>query len=202
MTKRQQHSKRTERGTVRIIGGQWRGRKLQVAAVEGLRPSSDRARETLFNWLQPWLADAVCLDLFAGSGALGFEALSRGAASAVMLEQAPIVVATLQRQQQLLQADTVQIMQADALSWLRDTEVAEEFDLVFVDPPWQLQCQQQVLASLRQRGWLSTAALVYVELPAKVDLQIDAQHWSTLKQKTIGEAQLLLLQAKKNVILL
>jgi len=200
MTKRQQHSKRAARGTVRIIGGQWRGRKLQVAAVEGLRPSSDRVRETLFNWLQPWLPDAVCLDLFAGSGALGFEALSRGAASAVMLEQAPAVAAALQRQQQLLQADTLQIMRADALSWLREAHVAQEFDLVFVDPPWQLQCQQQVLASLQQRGWLSTAALVYVELPAQSDLQLDAQRWSTLKQKAIGEAQLLLLQAKKNVI--
>ena len=200
MAKRQRRSKPNYRGRVRIIGGRWRGRKLQVKDAEGLRPSSDRTRETLFNWLQPHLSGAHCLDLFAGSGALGFEALSRGAASAVMLEQCADVVAELQRQQHFLQADSLQVICADALAWLLTADSEQKFDLVFIDPPWQLQCHQQVLEALLARDWLQPDALVYAELPARVELHPDAASWLPLQQKTIGEAQLLLLQLKKNAI--
>jgi len=200
MAKRQRRNSNAPAGQVRLIAGQWRGRKLDVAQNDGLRPTSDRARETLFNWLQPQLPGAHCLDLFAGSGALGFEALSRGAASAVMLEHSPEVVATLRRQQQTLQASCLQITRADALSWLDVANSKQKFDLVFVDPPWHLQCQQRVLAMLITRGWLQANALVYTEMPARNELQIDAQCWLPVKQKTIGAAQLILLRAKNDVI--
>ncbi len=200
MAKRQRRSKSNERGRVRIIGGAWRGRKLSVADTEGLRPTSDRARETLFNWLQPHLPGAHCLDLFTGSGALGFEALSRGAASAVMLEQCSDVVVRLISQQAALQAESLQVVCHDALAWLRAADIRQKFDLVFIDPPWQLQCHQQVLASLLTRDWLKADALVYAELPTRSELHLDATCWLPLQQKTIGEAQLLLLQVKKNAI--
>ena len=117
-----------------------------------------------------------------------------------MLEQCADVVAELQRQQHILQADSLQVICADALAWLLTADSEQKFDLVFIDPPWQLQCHQQVLESLLARDWLQPDALVYAELPARLELHPDAASWLPLQQKTIGEAQLLLLQVKKNAI--
>lgn len=147
-------------GKVRIIAGRWRGSKLDVPGVVGLRPSSDRVRETLFNWLQGHVAGARCLDLFAGSGALGFEAASRGAAAVTMIERDSAALAALRASAQRLDAAQVEIIAADALAWLA-REPERRFDLVFVDPPFAAGLHQQVLDVLAP--WLAPGALVYVE---------------------------------------
>jgi len=130
--------------------------------VPGLRPTPDRVRETLFNWLAPWLTGANCLDLFAGSGALGWEALSRGANSVVMLDTNPRVIATLSANADVLGAGTaLQLRRADALSYLLGP--ARAFDMVFVDPPFQSGLQERTCRLLEQGSWLADPAMVYVE---------------------------------------
>lgn len=147
-------------GSVRIVAGRWRGSKLPVADIAGLRPTADRVRETLFNWLQPHLAGARCVDLFAGSGALGFEAASRGAGEVVLLEREPRLVALLRDSAARLGAGNLRIEQADALQWLARVP-AQAFDVVFVDPPFAQALWTQTARALRP--WLSTTAFVYVE---------------------------------------
>ena len=148
-------------GQVRLIGGRWRGSKLAVADAPGLRPTSDRVRETLFNWLQPMLPGARVLDLFAGSGALGLEALSRGAASAVLVESDRALAATLlATTQRLPGGEAATVVQADALSWL-PTQPRASFDLAFVDPPFAAGLHGQVLAALAPV--LAEHAWLYVE---------------------------------------
>jgi 16S rRNA (guanine966-N2)-methyltransferase len=150
-------------GAVRIIGGRWRGTRLAVADAPGLRPTSDRARETLFNWLQPKLPGARVLDLFAGSGALGLEALSRGAREALLVERDPRLVESLRDVVARLQAGgQAQVVRADALAWL-DAPLHGRFDLVFLDPPFDAGLWPEVLARLPP--WLSAEAWLYVEMP-------------------------------------
>lgn len=152
---------------MRIIGGRWRGSKLPVARAAGLRPSSDRVRETLFNWLAPVIPGCTCVDLFAGSGALGFEAASRGAARAVLVEQHPALAASLRETAQRLQADNVDVVTAEALRWLA---AASEplFDLAFVDPPFDRKLWQPALQALLPR--LAPTAWLYVESSPDVPL--------------------------------
>ena len=147
-------------GKVRIIAGRWRGSKLDVPDVTGLRPSSDRVRETLFNWLQGHVAQARCLDLFAGSGALGFEAASRGAAQVTMIERDPAALAALRASQARLGGEGVEIVAADALAWLARVP-DRAFDLVFVDPPFAAGLHQKTFDALAP--WLAAGAQVYVE---------------------------------------
>lgn len=148
-------------GSVRIIGGRWRGTRLPVATVEGLRPTSDRARETLFNWLQPVLPDARVLDLFAGSGALGFEAVSRGAREAVLVERSAPVCASLRAVATRLEAgDAVRVACTDALAFLHG-DVGAPFDIVFVDPPFAQAPWDPVLHALPAA--MAPAAWLYVE---------------------------------------
>lgn len=125
-------------GSVRIIGGRWRGTRLPVAAVAGLRPSADRVRETLFNWLMPALPGARVLDVYAGTGALGLEALSRGAAAATLVERDAGLVASLRATAQRLPGgDAAEIVQADALAWMRQAAVeGRRYDIAFLDPPF------------------------------------------------------------------
>lgn len=153
-------------GAVRIIGGRWRGSKLPVADVAGLRPTSDRVRESLFNWLQPMLAGAWVLDAFAGSGALGLEAASRGAAQVVLLENHPLLAANLREQVARLgrseSTAVVEIVQDDALRWLARPPSAR-FDLVFLDPPFAGELWVPTLAALVP--WLAPAAWLYLESP-------------------------------------
>ena len=151
-------------GSVRIIGGRWRGTRLPVPGIDGLRPTSDRVRETLFNWLQPALPGSRVLDLFAGSGALGLEAVSRGAAAAVLVERDPQQAAGLRAAVGRLQAgDQVDVVQEDALRWLAALAGGDAFDIAFVDPPFAGGLWQPALAALLPRlamdGWL------YVESP-------------------------------------
>jgi len=150
-------------GRVRIIGGRWRGRRLDVPDVEGLRPTGDRLRETLFNWLQPEIVGSRCLDLFAGSGALGFEAASRGAIEVTLVEPDRLAAATISRAIETLQAsDSVGLERGTANAWLADS--TRPYDIVFVDPPFNLACQIDMLRQLAT-GHLADEALVYVEAP-------------------------------------
>nr|KAJ9614874.1 hypothetical protein H2204_014382 [Knufia peltigerae] len=151
-------------GQVRIIGGRWRNTRLPVPTLPGLRPSSDRVRETLFNWLMPKLGGARVLDLFAGSGALGMEAVSRGAAHATLVERDAQLARNLSAAVAKLQAtDQITVAQADALRWLQAAS-AQQADLVFVDPPFADGLWQDVLAQLPRH--LAADAWLYLESPA------------------------------------
>ncbi|HZX80758.1 MAG TPA: 16S rRNA (guanine(966)-N(2))-methyltransferase RsmD [Lysobacter sp.] len=158
-------------GKVRLIGGRWRGTRLDVPAVAGLRPTADRVRETLFNWLMPWVPGARVIDLFAGTGALGLEALSRGAASAVLAERdaalASAMRATLSR---LDGGERGHVVQGDGLAFLRGS--ADMFDIAFVDPPFAGGLWAQAWPLLAPR--LAPDALVHVESPADVDPAVPA----------------------------
>jgi 16S rRNA (guanine966-N2)-methyltransferase len=152
------------RNEFRIIGGNWRRRRLQFPALPGIRPSPDRVRETLFNWLQGWLPGARCLDLFAGSGALGLEALSRGAARCVFVDHERAVIDTLRAHLATLSAQGADLIQSDALVYLSGP--AQPFDLVFLDPPFASDLLSLTLARLSSDGWLAPGARVYMECPA------------------------------------
>ena len=151
-------------GVVRIIGGTWRGSKLAVPARPGLRPTPDRVRETLFNWLAPVIAGARCLDLFAGTGALGLEAASRGAGEVVLVERDRDALAALHGHVERLRAGQVRIVAGDALDLLR-TPPMQGFNLVFLDPPYDSGLLAPALAALRAGAWLAPGALVYCEWP-------------------------------------
>jgi 16S rRNA (guanine966-N2)-methyltransferase len=146
-------------GGVRIIAGQWRGRRIPVAAVAGLRPTPDRVRETLFNWLMPTLAGSYCLDLFAGSGVLGWEALSRGAAGVSFVERDRLAVKVLQAQQETLDTDVATIVCGEAETYLRGAPRA--FDVVFLDPPYATELEP--LLQQLWPAWLTPTGRVYVE---------------------------------------
>lgn len=143
-------------GQVRIIGGEYRRRVLHFPDLPGLRPTPDRVRETLFNWLGQELTGMACLDAFAGSGALGFEAASRHAARVLMLESSRQACDALKQNRQLLKADRVDIQQAEALAWMRTA--AERFDVVFLDPPFASGLAEQALklaiGLIRPEGWV------------------------------------------------
>lgn len=148
-------------GKVRLIGGRWRGTRLDVPDLDGLRPTGDRVRETLFNWLMPALPGARVLDLFAGSGALGFEAVSRGAARAVLVERDAALSAGLRATAARLDAgESIEVVQSDALSWLARAG-ADRFDIAFVDPPFAADLWDAVLAALP--GVMTPDAWLYVE---------------------------------------
>ncbi|MFT3898239.1 MAG: 16S rRNA (guanine(966)-N(2))-methyltransferase RsmD [Thermomonas sp.] len=156
-------------GSVRIIGGRWRGTRLPVADVAGLRPTSDRARETLFNWLAPMLPGARVLDLFAGSGALGLEALSRGAREALLVERDAKLAESLRQTVVRLDAqDEAKVVAADALAFLR-APLHGRFDLVFLDPPFAANLWPAAFAALPP--WLAGEAWLYVESPSAVEAE-------------------------------
>ena len=151
-------------GSVRIIGGRWRGTKLPVPEVPGLRPTGDRVRETVFNWLQPVLPGARVLDLFAGTGAFGLEALSRGAREAHLVEQDAGACRALRAAVQRLHADgEAHVHRADAIAWLR-APLHGRFDIVFLDPPFAGGLWDAAVAALP--AWLAGDAWLYVESPA------------------------------------
>ncbi|WP_461517542.1 16S rRNA (guanine(966)-N(2))-methyltransferase RsmD [Porticoccus sp.] len=179
-------SERGASGQLRIIGGQWRGRKLRFCQVDGLRPTGDRVRETLFNWLAPTITGACCLDLFAGSGALGLEALSRGAASATFIERHPKALASLQENCALLGTNDAQVILADALSWLEKTQPAQPYDAVFLDPPFDADLLQPCLTLLQRPGLLAPGAHIYTEADRLQSLPVTPSHISLIKEKTAG----------------
>jgi 16S rRNA (guanine966-N2)-methyltransferase len=178
------HSRNTNQ--LRIIGGQWRGRKLVFPDVAGLRPTGDRIRETLFNWLAPDIQGARCLDLFAGSGALGLEALSRGAGYSLLVERDHLAAASLQQHLQLLKAEQGQLLQTDSLKYLAGKNPGEAFDIVFIDPPFGLNLWQPVIDALEAGNWLAAEACIYLEAPR--DQTIAAPNsWHLHRDKHAGQ---------------
>ena len=155
---------------VRIIGGQWRGRKIEFLDLKSLRPTPDRVRETLFNWLAPSIHSARCLDLFAGSGAIGFEALSRGAAHVIMVDNNTRICEKLKEQATLLQADNIHIVHQEATQFLATTQ--ETFDLIFIDPPFQSNLASALIPTLSNHPILNDGAMIYVEIPRSKRLEI------------------------------
>jgi len=172
-------------GELRIIGGEWRSRKLPIADVPGLRPSTDRVRETLFNWLQTDIAGSRCLDLFAGSGALGFEAASRGAREVVLVESDARAQSILASNIDLLKAQQVQLVRADAMNWLQQAHGS--FDVVFVDPPYASQLLAPACALLEQHQHLSPQAKIYLEYPSQHALPQLPVNWQIIRGKKAGQ---------------
>src|SRR2546421_7397632 len=167
------------RNRVRIIGGKWRSRIVRFPAAASLRPTPDRVRETLFNWLGQRLDGKQCLDLFAGSGVLGFEALSRGAQRVVMVERDKTVAKALAESAKMLDAKDAHIVRADALAYLESS--AERFDMAFVDPPYASDLAPRSLAALPAR--LLPRALVYVESAEALELP---PPWHLLREDRAG----------------
>jgi 16S rRNA (guanine966-N2)-methyltransferase len=177
---------------LRIIGGRWRGVPIVFPSRPQLRPTPDRVRETIFNWLQPVTADARCLDLFAGSGALGFEALSRGASHVVLVDRDPVIVRHLQDTARKLASEQAECIASDAQHFL--SQPPTPFDIVFLDPPYA----SGVLASVCEQlddGWLRPAAFVYLEAPADAGLPVLPRGWTSHRSKVAGQVGYHLLRA-------
>lgn len=172
-------------GQIRIIGGQWRGRKLPVPDSPGLRPTTDRVRETLFNWLAPSLVDARCLDCFAGSGALGLEALSRYAGSATLLEMERNVAQQLQKNLATLKASHGKVVNTNTLTFLNQRGTPH--DIVFVDPPFRKGLLEETLNLLETQGWLADEALIYVESEVENGLPPVPVSWDLHREKIAGQ---------------
>lgn len=169
---------------LRIVGGRWRGMRIDFPDVAAIRPSPDRVRETLFNWLQTHISGARCLDLFAGSGALGIEALSRGASAVTFVDREPQVSRHLTQTLQRLGASGATVKTEDAVRFLERTP--EPFDLVFLDPPFASTLLQAVFARLPQ-GWLAPEAHIYVECPSNVPMPPLSAGWSVYRSKQAGQ---------------
>lgn len=180
-------AKTNNSSALRIIGGKWRGRKLNFADLPDLRPTPDRVRETLFNWLQPHIGGARCLDAFAGSGVLGFEAASRGAEKVDLLELAPQAVAALNLNQRNLQAANCQIRAQDALKFIADTD--QQFDIVFLDPPYRTNLWQVTAELLELKNCLLPHSVIYLECPARQPLPDLPANWQLIKDKSAGEVR-------------
>jgi 16S rRNA (guanine966-N2)-methyltransferase len=176
------------RNQLRIIGGRHRGRRLPFPDQPGLRPTADRVRETLFNWVAPLIAGARCLDVFAGSGALGFEAASRGAAEVVMIERAPAAARQLRANVQMLGAQEIQIHQADALEWLARPG-RTHFDLVFLDPPFAEDLLAPAVERLERNHWLAPEARLYLEAPVQIGFPPLPDGWELIRDKTAGQVR-------------
>lgn len=169
---------------LRIIGGRWRGRRISFPPVPAIRPSPDRVRETLFNWLQPIVLDSCCLDLFAGSGALGLEALSRGAQQVTFVEREPAVGRYLKQTLERLGATNAEVVVEDARRFLERRP--RPFDIVFLDPPFDSNLLDEVLSQLTH-GWLAPSAHVYIECPAKQGLPELPAGWLVHRSKQAGQ---------------
>lgn len=176
---------------LRIIGGEHRGRKLPIPNLEGLRPTSDRMRETVFNWLQFEVPDRRVLDLFAGTGALGLEALSRGAHSCVFVEPQADAAKGIKGSLSALRLANGQVLSNRAEDLLENNE--ELFDLIFVDPPFALNLWQSVLERLSNVPWCPNGALIYVECPKQQAFEIPAC-FNIVKDKTAGNVRFRLLE--------
>lgn len=180
-----------QRNQLRIIGGQYRSRKLSFPDVEGLRPTGDRIRETLFNWLSPYLDGARCLDLFAGSGALGFEALSRGAKQVTFVEQSPKACNYLRQNMALLKIQP-EIICTDSLSALQ--VLSEPFDIAFLDPPFAYEHSASICTRLENCNLLKPGAIIYLER-AKSSPEITLpERWQLYRDKSSGQVRYQLYQ--------
>ena len=180
--------KGADRNRFRIIGGQWRSRKLSFPGeVATLRPTGDRIRETLFNWLQGKIAGARCLDLFAGSGALAFEALSRGAVAVTAVDDSNLVTRTLRDNCQLLSCSTMTIVTADALRWLRQQSGSEQFDIIFLDPPYKLALLQSCIDLLDSGNLAAQGCLIYMESDQPLEGYQLPGSWKLTRSRKAGQ---------------
>jgi 16S rRNA (guanine966-N2)-methyltransferase len=178
---------------LRIVAGRWRGRRWQFPASPSIRPTPDRVRETLFNWLMTEVVGARCLDAFAGSGALGLEALSRGAASVTFIDANAQATAALRERLQQWEAQGAQVIDGDALNWLASAAVAP-FDIVFLDPPFAAELTPRALCALQERSWLANPAWIYLEMPADAPPPPLPALWSTHRSGRAGEVGYYLLR--------
>ena len=175
-------------GSVRIIGGKWRSRNLRFVSVDGLRPTGSRIRETLFNWLAPTIEGARCLDLFAGSGALCFEALSRGAVCCVAIEANSQAVSELRHNQAQLTANNLDIVSGDCQKLLERGNTAQPYDIIFLDPPFDMKLHKQASILLISGNWLASKAQIYCEFPA-TEAQDLPLSWRLIKDKIAGNVR-------------
>jgi len=176
---------------LRIIGGEWRSRQLPIIELDGLRPTTDRVRETVFNWLSFEVPGARCLDLFSGSGALGLEALSRGAKECTFVELNRSVAQQIERNLSTLQASNGTVYNTDALSFLQANPAP--FDVIFLDPPFRKGLLEQVLPKLDER-WLAANAYIYIERESEAQLSQLPDHWQLKKEKRAGQLTFALYQ--------
>lgn len=179
-------------GRLRIIGGQWRSRIIGFDDAPGLRPTPARVRETLFNWLQTDIHNSRCLDLFAGSGALGFEAASRGAQQVVLIESNPLSCQKLRENCLNLGASQIQVLHQDVQVFLGACQDA--FDVIFLDPPFGQDWVQPICQQLNQRGLLAPHGKIYIETERNLSLQHLPAEWQLLKDKVAGEVSFRLYQ--------
>ena len=193
---RRKQSGKSQAGRLRIVAGNWRSRLLDIAGVDGLRPTGERIRETLFNWLSPTLAGSHCLDLYAGTGALGLEALSRGASGVVFVEKSAVAVRQLRTNIGLLDARGASVVQADATDFLKG-EPGRRFDIVFLDPPFALDAIEETCRLLANTGHLAEDALVYIEDDRTRSEPPLPKGWRDLKNKTTGNVRYRLVQARR-----
>ena len=175
-------------GKIRIIGGKWRGRRFPVLDIVTLRPTPDRIRETLFNWLQPVIAGASCLDLFAGTGALGLEAMSRGASEVILIENNTAAALQLSRNIEVLAATGISLFRNNALDWLQQNK--QKFDIVFLDPPFRQGLVEKSCAIILAHGCLKKNALVYIETDKTFQLP---DGLTIKKQGSAGQVRFMLL---------
>lgn len=182
-------SNQEPRQMLRIIGGEWRSRKVPFPSVENLRPTPDRVRETLFNWLQNITPGARCLDLFAGSGALGLEALSRGASSVTFIDSSPAATYQLKDNLQTLKCQNGEVITSSALSWLeaRQTDTEPRYDLVFLDPPFRKEMIPIICELLEKRNLLSDHAVIYIEAESELSQLVVPANWDENRSKTAGQ---------------
>ena len=177
---------------MRIIAGCWRGRRVSFEQSKAdLRPTGDRIRETLFNWLDPYIRDARCLDMFAGTGVLGLEALSRGAAGVIFIEKDPEVARQLEQNLHKLEAEHGRVLQGDAVDRLKT--VGSPVHIVFLDPPFAGTDYANLCTLLEQSGCLAEEALIYIEMPRKSDWPDLPANWEIRKEKTAGQVRYALL---------
>lgn len=173
-------------GELRIIGGDWRSRKLRFPDAGGVRPTPARTRETLFNWLSFHLAGRHCLDLFAGSGALGLEALSRGAASVTLVDHTPALARALKENLRLLKSDRGEVVCTEVDSYLTQ-RTRPPFDIVFMDPPFRQGWLERIFPMLEAQGWISPGGWVYVEHESEMATPAVPEGWDLHRQKTAGQ---------------
>jgi 16S rRNA (guanine966-N2)-methyltransferase len=192
MARKKQPSKSKQSNTLRIIGGQWRSRKLQIIDAEGMRPTPDRVRETLFNWLQNDIHGARCLDLFAGSGALGLEALSRGASEVVFVEKNKAVANQLIQNLAVLKSKT-DVIHNNALDYL-SSQSGKPFDIIFLDPPYRKNLLASSLALLIENKLIQSHTLIYLEHESEESF--DWNNWgiTAFKELTTGQVKSYLLR--------
>jgi 16S rRNA (guanine966-N2)-methyltransferase len=183
---------------VRIIGGKWRSRKIRFSGNPHLRPTPNRVRETIFNWLDPIIINTVCLDMFAGSGALGFEALSRGAKSVIMMDKSKQVIRDLKKNAELLPTDSVILFHKEFFSKLRNF-FKPQFDIVFLDPPFRKDLVKACSQWLEQHDCLAPNAFIYTETESSLKMISVPSNWILYRQKTAGQVCYTLWQRDQGV---